>query len=90
MLGKKLEVTQIFVNNLGEVTVVVETHRHKIFKKGNFKTIRNNYLVKDVLRCEKRSSTRNTLRAIRSKKFSMQNPKSPDSNINYRFLSRIN
>ena len=93
VLGKKLEVTQTFVNNIGEVTAVVETHRHRILKKGNFKIIRNtncNYLVKDVLRCEKCSSTRSTLRAIRSTKVSMQNPTSPDSNINYRFLSKTN
>ena len=91
MLEKKLEVTQPFVNNIGEVTAVVETDKHSILKKGNFKTIRNancNYLVKDVLRCEKCSSTKSTLRAIRSRKVSLQNPTSPDSTINYRFLSK--
>ena len=69
----------------------METDRHSILKKENFKIIRNtscNYLVKDVLRCEKCSSTRSTLRAIRSRKVSLQNPTSPDSNINQRLLSK--
>ena len=91
MLEKKLETGQPFVNNIGEVIAVVETGRHSILKKGNFKIIRNtncNYLVKDVLRCERCSSTRSTLRAIRSRKVLLQNPTSPDSNINYRFLSK--
>ena len=54
MLKKKLEITQPFVNNTEEVTAMVETDRHSILKKENFKTIRNgncNYLVKDMLRC---------------------------------------
>ena len=79
MLEKKLETGQPFVNNIGEVTAVVETGRHSILKKGNFKIIRNtncNYLVKDVLRCERCSSTRSTLRAIRSRKVLLQNPTS--------------
>ena len=91
MLKKKLEITQPFVNNTGEVTAMVETDRHSILKKENFKTIRNancNYLVKDMLRCLKYSSTRSTLRVIRSRKFALQNPTSPDSNINCRFLSK--
>ena len=91
MLEKKLEAAQPFVNNIGEVIAVVETDRHSILKKGNFKIIRNtncNCLVKDVLRCEKCSSTRSTLRAIRSRKVSLQNTTSPDSNINYKFLSK--
>ena len=41
-----------------------------------------------MLRCEKCSSSRSTLRAIRSRNVSLQNPPSPDSNINYRFLSK--
>ena len=70
---------------------MVETDRHSMLKKGNFKIIRNtncNYLVRDLLRCEKCSSTRNTLRAIRSRKVFLQNPTSSDSNINHRFLSK--
>ena len=85
MLEKDLEITQPFVNNTGEGTAVVETDRHSILKKENFKTIRNtncNYLVKGMLRYEKCYSTRSTLRAIRSRKVSLQNPTSPDSNIN--------
>ena len=40
-----------------------------------------------MLKCEKCSFTRSTLRAIRSRKVSLQNQTSPDSNINYQFLS---
>ena len=39
VLEKKL--AQPFVNNTGEVTAVVETERHSILKKENFKIIRN-------------------------------------------------
>ena len=91
MLEKKLEITQPFVNITGEVTAVVEIDRHRILKKENFKIIRNinfKYLVKDVLRCETCSSTRSTLRAIRSRQVSLQNLTSPDSKINYKFLSK--
>lgn len=37
-------------------------------------------------RCEKGFSTKSTLRDIRSRKFSLQNPTLPDSNINYKLL----
>ena len=39
VLEKKL--AQPYVNNTGEVTAVVETERHSILKKENFKIIRN-------------------------------------------------
>ena len=38
---KKLEVTQPFANNTGEVTAVIKTDRHSVLKKENFKLVRN-------------------------------------------------
>ena len=45
VLEEKLEVTQPFVNNIGEVIAVVEAGRHSILKKGNFKIIRSTIVI---------------------------------------------